>query len=231
MKAWEFEHKLTADAVPPELHDDNEADWMAYTEAGRASDKQLFHDWDNKVPGSKAPCDVVIAAVQSMHNRGYDVTEAEKFMEEGLKASEEKDGAAIQVATAKIFHALNEAPKDPASPYWSYNTYRTFADVEKEADFGPAAPYDVFSDDFAKKVTAGWMGQLIGGCLGTQIEGYTTEQIRKRFGEVYGYLRRPETYNDDITYEIAYLDGFIEKGYDITPADVAYKWLELISDG
>ena len=33
MKAWEFEHKLTADAVPPELHDDNEADWMAYTEA------------------------------------------------------------------------------------------------------------------------------------------------------------------------------------------------------
>ena len=55
MKAWEFEHKLTADAVPPELHDDNEADWMAYTEAGRASDKQLFHDWDNKVPGSKAP--------------------------------------------------------------------------------------------------------------------------------------------------------------------------------
>lgn len=34
-----------------------------------------------------------------------------------------------------------------------------------------------------------------------------------------------------ITYEIAYLDGFIEKGYDITPADVAYKWLELISDG
>ena len=41
MKAWEFEHKLTADAVPPELHDDNEADWMAYTEAGRASDKQL----------------------------------------------------------------------------------------------------------------------------------------------------------------------------------------------
>lgn len=69
MKAWEFEHKLTADAVPPELHDDNEADWMAYTEAGRASDKQLFHDWDNKVPGSKAPCDVVIAAVQSMHNR------------------------------------------------------------------------------------------------------------------------------------------------------------------
>ena len=113
MKAWEFEHKLTADAVPPELHDDNEADWMAYTEAGRASDKQLFHDWDNKVPGSKAPCDVVIAAVQSMHNRGYDVTEAEKFMEEGLKASEEKDGAAIQVATAKIFHALNEAPEVP----------------------------------------------------------------------------------------------------------------------
>lgn len=214
MKAWEFEHKLTADAVPPELHDDNEADWMAYTEAGRASDKQLFHDWDNKVPGSKAPCDVVIAAVQSMHNRGYDVTEAEKFMEEGLKASEEKDGAAIQVATAKIFHALNEAPKDPASPYWSYNTYRTFAGWKKRLISAlQLSLMTSFPMTLQRKSPPDGWGQLIGGCLGTQIEGYTTEQIRKRFGEVYGYLRRPETYNDDITYEIAYLDGFIEKGW------------------
>ncbi len=114
MKAWEFEHKLTADAVPPELHDDNERTGWLHGSRPRL-DKQLFHDWDNKVPGSKAPCDVVIAAVQSMHNRDM-IDGSEKFMEEGLKASEEKDGAAIQVATAKIFHALNEAPKDPASP-------------------------------------------------------------------------------------------------------------------
>lgn len=231
MKAWEFEYQLTSGAVPPELKDDNEEEWMSYTNAGRASDERLFHDWDNKVPGSKAPCDVVIAAIQSMHNRGYDVREAERYMEDGLQALKDRDGGAIQVATARIFAALNRAQKDEKSSYWTYPDYRTFADVKADSDFGEAVPYDVFSEDFAKKVAAGWMGQLIGGCIGTQLEGYTTSQIRRRFGEVDRYLRRPETYNDDITYELAYLDGFAEKGYAITSTDVAEKWLELISDG
>ncbi len=90
------------------------------------------------------------------------MTEAEKFMEEGLKASEENrtEPRFRWLDPRRSFHALNEAPKDPASPYWSYNTYRTFADVEKEADFGPAAPYETVSGflpmTFAKKVTAGW---------------------------------------------------------------------------
>lgn len=231
MKAWELEYKLTSEAVPPELQDNNEEEWMTYTNAGRASDERLFHDWENYVPGSKAPCDVVIAAIQSMHNRGYDVSEAETYMEEGRRALKNKDGGAIQTATAKIFQALNRAPKDPDASYWKYHDYKTFADVEREAEFADPAVCDVFSADFAEKVKAGWIGQLIGGCIGTQLEGYTTAQIRKRFGEVRGYLRSPETYNDDITYELAYLDGFAEKGYEITSEDVAFKWLELISDG
>lgn len=67
--------------------------------------------------------------------------------------------------------------------------------------------------------------------MGTQLEGYTAENIKKKFGDVTGYLREPETYNDDITYELAFLEGFCQKGYAITAEDIAQQWLALITDG
>ena len=231
MEAWLYERKLTDEAVPPELQENNEEEWMSYVKEGRASDNRLFNDWISSVPGSKAPCDVAVAAIQSMDNRGYDVSEAEQYIEAGLKAAQDKDGASLQVITAKIYAALNRAPKKADNEYDKYTVYLDFAQVAEHVDFPKAASYDVNSPDFYDRVKAGWWGQLIGGCLGTQLEGYTTEKIRERFGEVRGYLRKPETYNDDITYELAYLDMFAKKGYDITPEDVAYAWLELISDG
>lgn len=232
MKAWLYERKLTDDAIPPLLQEcDNEEEWMSYTNAGRAADERLFKDWMNFVPGSKAPCDVVGAAIQSMHNRGYDVTEAEQYLAAGLEASEKKDGAALQVLTSKINLALNRAPKIPGNSYDTYVDYQDWKQVEKATSFIEYPAYEVAAEDFEKRIYAGWWGQLIGGCLGTQLEGYTTEQIRKRFGEVRGYLRKPETYNDDITYELAYLDIFEKKGYAITSEDVAFAWLDLISDG
>ncbi len=230
-KAWEYEYDWIKAAVPPPVKDDNEEEWMSYVQAGNASDERLFKDWYSEVPGSKAPCHLVPAAIACMASKGYDVSEAEKYIESGLEAASKKDGASLQKITARIYRALNEARQDPASAYANYRVYRTFSDVESDAKFPERADYNVNSDDFSMRIRAGWMGQLIGGCLGTQIEGYTTENIRKRFGEIRGYLRKPETYNDDITYELAYLDAFDDLGYEITPIDVADKWLELISDG
>ncbi len=101
MKAWEFEHKLTADAVPPDFTTTmRRTGWP--TRKPAAPPTNSFSTTGTIRFRIQSACDVVIAAVQSMHNRGYDVTEAE--IHGGLKASEEKDGAAIQVATAKIFH-------------------------------------------------------------------------------------------------------------------------------
>lgn len=232
MEAWKYERKLTDEAIPPKVQEeDNEEGWMHYVNAGRASDEKLFTDWLSFVPGSKAPCDVTVAAIQSMYNRGYDVSEAEKYLEEGLKAVQAKEGGNLQVLTAKIFQALNRAPKRLDNPYDRYTEYLDFQQVAEHVKFPEAEPYDVETQEFYDKVYAGWWGQLIGGCLGTQLEGYTTEKIRESYGEVKGYLRKPETYNDDITYELAYLDMFAKKGYQITSEDVAYAWLELISDG
>lgn len=232
MKAWTFERKLTDEAVPPMVQEDNnEESWMSYVNEGNASDNRLFKDWINFVPGSKAPCEVAIAAIQSMDNRGYDVEEAEKYIEEGLEAAKRKDGAELQVITAKIYRALNAAPKRPGNSYDTYTEYLDFAQIAAHKEMPTKSNYDIASKDFYDRVYAGWWGQLIGGCLGTQLEGYTTAQIRKRFGEVRGYLRKPETYNDDITYELAYLDKFSHKGYLITSTDVADAWLNMISDG
>ena len=231
MKAWIYERELTDNAIPPEPVDDNEVAWSSYIKEGRAADNKLFNDWISEVPGSKAPCDVVAAAVQSMYNRGYDVSEAEKYLEEGLTAARDKDGAILQVLTARVFKALNKAEKREGNKYDSFTEYLDFSQIKSAMNFTEAYPYDVYSTDFSEKVKAGWWGQLIGGCLGTQIEGYTTRKIREKFGDITGYLRKPETYNDDITYELAYLDVFMKKGYSVTSEDVAFAWLELISDG
>lgn len=230
-KAWEYERDWIENAVPPTVEQSCEQSWLEYLEAGKTSDKKLFTDWFSVVPGSKAPCHLVVAAIQSMDNRGYNVTEAEKYIEAGLQAEKEKDGAAIQQITAKIYHLLNTAEKNNTSSYWNYKHYRTWQDIEEEVIFSEAIEVDVFCDAFAQKIKYGWLGQLIGGALGTQLEGYTAENIKKKFGDVTGYLREPETYNDDITYELAFLEGFCQKGYAITAEDIAQQWLALITDG
>ncbi len=231
MNAGQRELAWMKAALPQHVEENCEENWMSYLENGIASDKKLFSDWNSVVPGSLSPCHLVVAAIQCMRNKGYDVTEAEKYIDAGLKAEAEQDGAAIQVITAKIYQLLNTAPKDPASPYWNYRDYKTWEELEQSCSFPDKKAVDVFSQDFEERIRAGWLAQLVGGALGTQIEGYLTENIRKVFGEVREYLRAPETYNDDITYEIAFLDAFRVKGYDITSDDIADKWLELISDG
>lgn len=166
-----------------------------------------------------------------MYNRGYDVTEAEKYIDAGLEAEKQKDACAIQQITAKIYYLLNTAKKDNSSDYWNYKQYSTWEDIEKEVVFEKQKEIDVFGDKFAQKIKHGWLGQLIGGALGTQIEGYTAENIKKKFGDIRGYLRAPETYNDDITYEIAFLEAFCQKGYAVTSEEIAQQWLALITDG
>lgn len=231
MKAWNMELSWLRQALPPAHAEEQAENWMHYLEAGSVSDRKLYKDWISFVPGSLAPCHLVVAAVQAMHNRGYDVSAAEALLPEGLAAAEEQDPCALQRVTAKIYSLLNSAPKDEASPYWGYRRYTGWADISAAVSFPPARAVDVTAPEFRERVYAGWLAQLVGGSLGTQLEGYTTENIRKVFGEVRGYTRPPETYNDDITYELAFLEGFAQHGYAITSEQVAQEWLSLIPDG
>ena len=67
--------------------------------------------WHSNVPGSGATEHVIVAAMQDMSNMGYDVSEAEKYIEAGETASKNNDYAELARLTAKVFHLLNIAPK------------------------------------------------------------------------------------------------------------------------
>jgi len=43
------------------------------------------------------------------------------------------------------------------------------------------------------------------------MEGYTHDNLLKSFGEIRDYIRKPNTYNDDVTYEVAFLEFFLKK--------------------
>jgi len=231
MKAWEQELEWISAAVPPRIQDDCIEDWLKYAVAGRQSDDKLFRDWLSWVPGSQAPCHLVVAAIQAMHNRGYQVDQAEALVPAGLEAAERKDAVTLQQLTGRIYHLLDSAVRDPGSPYWSFREYHSWEDIQEEVHFPQYPDYDASGAQFADRIRAGWMGQLIGGALGTQLEGFTTDNIRKAFGEVRGFLRKPETYNDDIVYELAFLEAFLARGYAVTSEDIAGQWLGLVPDG
>lgn len=231
MNAGERELQWMKEAYPEVVSKSCEDNWMSYVKNGSQADEKLFKDWESFVPGSLAPCHLVVAAIQCMRNKGYQVEAAEQLIDIGLKMARDRDGAALQVISAQIFRHLNRASKNEHSSYWNFKNYTTWEDVIANCEFPDMAAAPADRAALKEQIRAGWYGQLIGGALGTQIEGYCTDNIYKVFGEVTGYLRPPETYNDDITYEIAFLDAFSKQGYQITPDDIAYKWLELIADG
>jgi ADP-ribosylglycohydrolase len=109
-----------------------------------------------------------------------------------------------------------------------YADWATFdADVTWPAD----TAVDVASPDFVDRTRAAWLGQLVGAAAGTALEGYTAENIAKVFGPIRDYVREPNTYNDDITFEIAFLEAFADKGHAVTGADIAERWTALIPMG
>lgn len=231
MNAGQYERNWMDKALPEKEDSNHKINWMKYVQKGETSDNQLLADWISFVPGSMAPCHLVIAAIQAMRNKGYLVDEAEKLIEPGLLAAEKKDFAALQRITADIYNLLNMARPDRSSGYYRYTQYKNWNDIRKAVIF-PEYQYDSSSGAFAGAVKAGWTAQLIGGALGTQIEGYTKENIEKVYGKnISSYLRTPETYNDDITYELVFLDVFKKSGFDITSKDIAAGWLEEIADG
>ena len=91
------------------------------------------------------------AAVQSMYNRGYDVSEAEKYLEEGLTAARDKDGAILQVLTAEYLRLLIKQKKREGNKYDSFTEYLDFSQIKSAMNFTEAYPYDVYSTDFSEK--------------------------------------------------------------------------------
>lgn len=230
MKAWEMEKELIQSAMPTILEEE-EQEWDVMAEVGKTEDDKIKLLWGSNVPGSAAPERIIIAGVQAMENRGYLVEGYEAIVDEGLKALEANDMVTLHQLTSKLYHQILHSVKDEASSYWHYKPYTTWKQYEEAVTFLKPESVDVYSKDFEDKILVGWRAQLIGGALGTAIEGYTTDNLRKVFGEIHDYVRKPNTLNDDITFELAFLKAYAKKGKELSSVDIAHEWIGLIPAG
>jgi len=238
MKAWQYERKKRDNAQPIAL-DEAEEGWSGFSKMMKQREEMLKMFWQSRVPGSKAPEALYIEMIQAWSNRGYDVSSAENYIETGLEALENENLRELEIISARVLKELREAPKDEAAEYWKYENPVSWEEVlssmQIEADYSIQVEEKesrVLLEDREKifnKILKGWQAQIAGGAYGTALEGYTGEVLNQYYGDSLDfYVAEPETYNDDITFQIAYLKALEENGEDISAADIADKWLELI---
>ncbi len=229
-KAWEMAYELFSNAKPTVLHEEEQG-WGPLKKIADFYDNILNLDWGSNVPGSGAPEISMVAAIQALENRGYSVKNAYGLLEKGLEAHKSGNKVELQKISAELRNEFLNAKKNEESPYWKYTYYNNFDQYEKSVKFKETVEVEIGSDKFKDQIKAAWMSQLIGAAMGTMVEGYTSKNLYDAFGDVKGYIREPNTYNDDITFEIAFLDAFKDKGYDVTSKDIALSWIGLIPVG
>jgi len=229
-KAWQMERELRKSATPLDrrLHSSN---WYESDFQVPYGDQLMLMFWDSKVPGSGAPEIPYLSMVQAMGNRGFDVSSAEVLLPQGIDLFQAGKIDELRVITAQILAALNTAPIDPANPIHQYHHPSTWE--ESLAAMGTIHPENLLKSDkdLAEKIYQGWLGQLAGGSFGTAIEGYTGEQIQNVYGNIREYITTPETTNDDVVYELIYLDVFERLGRNLSSMDIGLEWVRQIQFG
>jgi ADP-ribosylglycohydrolase len=229
-KAWKMERELRKSAIPLDrrIHSSN---WYESDFQVPYGDHLMLMFWDSKVPGSGAPEIPYLSMVQAMGNRGFDVSTAEVLLPQGIELFQAGKIDELRVVTAQILAALNTAPVDPSNPIHQYQHPSTWD--ETVSAMGDISKENLLSSDkdLAERIYQGWLGQLAGGSFGTAIEGYTGEQIQTIYGEIREYITTPETTNDDVVYELIFLDVFEHLGRNLTARDIGLEWVRQIQFG
>ena len=228
-KAWQIDRELRLSAVPVDRRT-NPSHWEEMAAFPKGDDLMMLF-WNAHVPGSGAPEIPYVEMVQSMHNRGYDVREAEALLEEGIHLAKENRRGDLRVLTAELLASLHNSPIIPGHPYWSYEYPEGWETVRASMAAVEPDPVVKSGSDIIERIHQGWLGQLAGGAFGTCIEGYHTDQILKVYGEIDGYITQPETMNDDVVYELVLLDVFENNGRQFTSMDLGLEWVRQIPFG
>ena len=233
MKAWEKNLEIIKNAEPVYMEDDNESLWEEQqTGPETAQDALCRVHWHSQVPGSRAHESIVLAAIQATENKGLLVdSKGLELAEKGIEINKQDnpDIVTLHKYEEDVYNLCYKAKKDESSSYWNQKFYDSFEDYEKAVKFPEVK--EVLGDEL-DKTYAGWLAQIIGGAYGTCIEGYTGEAIKRKYnGEVKKYVRKPNTYNDDITYELALLLAYKEHGKNTTAKDIAREWTSRIPSG
>jgi len=230
MKAWEHEWQFRKSLNPLDYR--TAPDWSSMDGILSSRKNALFGFWKSQVPGSWAPDSLFYTAVQAWGNQGYDVTEAEALLEGAEKAHAEGNWGELERTTGLIFLALNRAPADKNHIWHRFDCPQTWEQM-KAAMPGMNSPRaSVSVKDTESKTINGWLAQICGGSYGTALEGYTGDQLTKAYGEKLShYVIEPETWNDDITFQIALLNAAEISSENLTSDMIAEQWLNLIYFG
>ena len=231
MRAWEIEKLSSSCQIPVQQEEDNEELWI---EQATGQEDQLNASvkiyWGSRVPGSLFRDTMAVAAVQATENRGRIVEDSDALLLAGFRAITENDTVELHRATHKLFEACRNAKIDKTSDYWNYRLYDTFEEYAEAVDLPSPMKVDM-CEDFDDRIYAGWLGQIIGAAYGTCMEGYTTDNIKKAYNDLRKFVRKPNTYNDDITYELALLSAYEQYGKETSSKEIAYEWLARIGFG
>lgn len=231
--AWEWEYELLQNAVPADFTD-NPSDWSAVDAILASRKAELFNFWESEVPGSRAPEHLYVAMIQAWGNRGFDVTRAEEYIPEALRAAAEGDWGRLEHITGRIMLELRRAEILQHHPYWTFKQYERWPEIldQMEAHEQPQVDPLLSDEELEERIHRGWVGQIAGASYGTALEGYLGAVLEEVYGErLNGYIKEPETYNDDITYELATLSAVLEHGKEVSSMHIADKWLEMIPFG
>lgn len=226
MKAWELTRDLLR-RTEPVVRTAEEQTWDA-GEHMKAQDLTMAMFWKSRVPGSAAPENLMAGALQSLENKGYVLAPYAGLLAEGGEALERGDFERLCVIDLRLRALMRAARPDPAHPSQQTVRHASWEAFDAEVSWPPDTAADVGTEAFADRVRAGWLAQLVGAAAGTALEGYSADSILKVFGPIRFYVREPNTYNDDITFEIAFLEAFADLGPAVSGADIAERWTALI---
>jgi len=232
MKAWEHEYNFRK-SLKPEDYQGGETEWGLLDGILESRKQHLFFLWESQVPGSFAPDSLFYTAVQAWENQGHDVSTAVNLLPLAVEARKNKDWGVLEQLTGRIFKALYDAPKDPDHIYHKFSLPQNWEEILGAMPCR-AGCYQYDNEAPNEKIYHGWLGQICGGSYGTALEGYTSRNLLNAFGDkLDAYVTEPETYNDDITFQIALLSAVdkLEKGTEFSSDKIADEWLRLIFFG
>jgi ADP-ribosylglycohydrolase len=222
-KAWEYTRELVVESEPF-LERTGLVSWDEVIRDGQRDLWNMRYLWGGNVTESLLPIFSLAFQIQEYGNLGYDISAAEAMIPEGLELCKKKNDIALYRHTVKVYNALFSSPKIPDHEYWRYPEYSSFEMYSRSVEFPEYPHYKIGGDELYDKIYAGWMAQVCAGAVGTAIEGFHTLQLEKKFGWIDRYLKDPEMYNDDLTFELAFLETFIRKGYGLSAVDIAEDW-------
>ncbi len=229
MKPWELARDLLRNTKPV-LRTAEQQTWDA-SGLMTHQDAMLALFWKSNVPGSAAPECLMAGALQSLENKGFRLAPHEDLLSEGLQALEAGDFERLYAIDMRLRALMRAARPDPRHPSQQTLRHDDWAAFDAGVVWPQDGAVDACSQDVADRIRAGWMAQLVGAAAGTALEGYTAANIAEAFGAITDYVREPNTYNDDITFEIAFLEAFAEHGPAVTGTDIAERWTALIPMG